>query len=320
HVKPHGSHGANRPGVNVPADVQSLKKYGDSAMAIYEVLAKNYLAMLAEDYVYDHVTADLADYPSFKTAFNVPIQLNFKLVYDSFAATRVDDDDEDENAGVLGPMADPYIHEGANKKPQQPTTKWIMAYLEKHNVGTGATRVSTLSDMGKGQKAMLREARGKLTLTETGNVSAVMVKGTWIASPKITKRLFEMMDEVGEFKMTMDKLLESVTQVVDHDMPIMVANAEALQATLGAPKPKPVRKVSEKTTGTFNGEEITFAKEWSGHKFTDDELAKLLAGEEVSFAAKSKRGKDYTAVGKLAKQTYKGSTFYGFKLNPKPRK
>ena len=320
HVKPQGSHGANRPGVNVPADVQSLKKYGDSAMAIYEVLAKNYLAMLAEDYVYDHVTADLADYPSFKTAFNVPIQLNFKLVYDSFAATRVDDDDEDENAGVLGPMADPYIHEGANKKPQQPTTKWIMAYLEKHNVGTGATRVSTLSDMGKGQKAMLREARGKLTLTETGNVSAVMVKGTWIASPKITKRLFEMMDEVGEFKMTMDKLLESVTQVVDHDMPIMVANAEALQATLGAPKPKPVRKVSEKTTGTFNGEEITFAKEWSGHKFTDDELAKLLAGEEVSFAAKSKRGKDYTAVGKLAKQTYKGSTFYGFKLNPKPRK
>lgn len=320
HVKPQGSHGANRPGVNVPADVQSLKKYGDSAMAIYEVLAKNYLAMLAEDYVYDHVTADLADYPSFKTAFNVPIQLNFKLVYDSFAATRVDDDDEDENAGVLGPMADPYIHEGANKKPQQPTTKWIMAYLEKHNVGTGATRVSTLSDMGKGQEAMLREARGKLTLTETGNVSAVMVKGTWIASPKITKRLFEMMDEVGEFKMTMDKLLESVTQVVDHDMPIMVANAEALQATLGAPKPQPVRKVSEKTTGTFNGEEITFAKEWSGHKFTDDELAKLLAGEEVSFAAKSKRGKDYTAVGKLAKQTYKGSTFYGFKLNPKPRK
>lgn len=320
HVKPQGSHGANRPGVNVPADVQSLKKYGDSAMAIYEVLAKNYLAMLAEDYVYDHVTADLVDYPSFKTTFNVPIQLNFKLVYDSVAATRVDNDDEDENAGVLGPMADPYIHEGANKKPQQPTTKWIMAYLEKHNVGTGATRVSTLSDMGKGQKAMLREARGKLTLTETGNVSAVMVKGTWIASPKITKRLFEMMDEVGEFKMTMDKLLESVTQVVDHDMPIMVANAKALQATLGVPKPKPVRKVSEKTTGTFNGEEITFAKEWSGHKFTDDELAKLLAGEEVSFAAKSKRGKDYTAVGKLAKQTYKGSTFYGFKLNPKPRK
>ena len=320
HVKAQGAHGANRPGTNVPADVQSLKKYGDSAMAIYEVLAKNYLAMLAEDYVYDHVTAELQDYPKFKTAFNLPIKLNFKLVYDSYAATRVDDDDEEGQAGALGPMADPYLHEGANKKPQHPSTKWIMAYLEKHNVGTGATRVSTLSEMGKGQKAMLREAKGKLTLTETGNVSAVMVKGTWIASPKITKRLFEMMDEVGEFKMTVPKLLESVTQVVEHDMPIMVANAEALQATLGAPKPKPVRKVSEKTTGTFKGEEITFAKEWSGHKFTDEEITKLLAGEEISFPAKSKRGKAYTAVGKMAKQTFKGSTFYGFKLNPKDRK
>ena len=95
HVKAQGAHGTNRPGTNVPADVQSLKKYGDSAMAIYEVLAKNYLAMLAEDYVYDHVTAELQDYPNFKTAFNLPIKLNFWLVYDSYAATRVDDDDED---------------------------------------------------------------------------------------------------------------------------------------------------------------------------------------------------------------------------------
>jgi len=45
-----------------------------------------------------------------------------------------------------------------------------------------------------------------------------------------------------------------------------------------------------------------------------------LAGEEISFPAKSKRGKAYTAVGKMAKQTFKGSTFYGFKLNPKDRK
>lgn len=29
HVKAQGAHGANRPGTNVPADVQSLKKYGD---------------------------------------------------------------------------------------------------------------------------------------------------------------------------------------------------------------------------------------------------------------------------------------------------
>lgn len=320
HVKNQGAHGANRPGENVPTDLATLTKFGASAQAIYEVLAKNYLAMLAEDYVYDHVTANLTDYPIFKTAYNVPVQLNFKAVYDSQRAIKVDDDDETAVMGQLGPTAQPYLYEGANKKPQAPSTKWIMAFLEKHNVGTGATRVSTLSDMSRGTKAMIKETRGKLTLTETGNVSAVMVKGTWIASPKITKRLFEMMDQVGRFEMTMPKLLDSVTQVVVHDMPIMVANAEQLETLLGQPKIKPKRPVSEKTTGQFKGEEITFAKEWSGHVFTDEELTKLLNGAEISFEAKSKRGKLYTATGTMAKQTYKGRTFYGFKLKPKPKK
>lgn len=136
-----------------------------------------------------------------------------------------------------------------------------------------------------------------------------MVKGTWIASPKITKRLFEMMDEVGEFKMTMDKLLESVTSgwswYADYG-----GECRALQATLGAPKPSLCARLVRKQLAPSTVKKSRLPKEWSGHKFTDDELAKPLAGEEVSFAAKSKRGKDYTAVGKLAKQTYKGSTFY----------
>lgn len=320
HVKPKGAHGANRPGENIPVSLASLTKYGPSAQAIYDILAKNYLAMLAEDYVYDHVTAELQDYSTFKTAFNVPIQLNFKAIYDSQRAVTVEDDDEAELTGQVGPIAQPYMYEGANKKPQAPTTKWIMAFLEKHNVGTGATRVSTLSEMARGTKSMIKETRGKLTLTETGNVSAVMVKDTWIASPKITKRLFEMMNEVGRFDMTMPELLDSVTKVVTHDMPIMLNNAEQLETLLGQPKPAPKRQVTEKITGIFKGEEITFAKEWSGHVFTDGELAQLLNGAEISFPAKSKRGKAYTATGKLAKQTFKGRTFYGFKLNPRTNK
>lgn len=317
HVKKQGAHGANRPGENLPSSLASLTKFGPSAQAIYDILAKNYLAMLAEDYVYDHVTADLKDYPLFKTAFNIPIEMNFKAVYDSQRAIKVEEDIEDDNTGQLGPIAQPYLYEGANKKPQTPTTKWIMAFLEKHHVGTGATRVSTLSDMSRGTKAMIKETRGKLTLTQTGDVSAVMVKDTWIASPKITKRLFEMMDQVGQFEITMPKLLDSITQVVEHDMPIMLTNADDLEPLLGKPKATPKRQVTKKMTGIFKGEEITFAKSWSGHSFTDDELTKLLNGDDISFDAKSKRGKAYTASGKMAKQTFKGSVFYGFKLNPK---
>ena len=49
----------------------------------------------------------------------------------------------------LGPQANPYIFEGSNK-PSYPTTKWLMAFLEKHDVGTGAISVSTLSEMSQG--------------------------------------------------------------------------------------------------------------------------------------------------------------------------
>lgn len=321
HVKATGSHGANRPGLQVPTNLDALAKYGPSAAAIYEILAKNYLAMLAEDYIYDHVTAQLKQYPAFKTAFNLPIALNYKLVYDAKKALQVDEDDAKVHNSQVGPQATPFIYEGANKKPAYPTTKWLMAFLEKHNVGTGATRVSTLSEMSQGAKAMMHEKKGRLTLTETGNVSAVMVFDTWIASPKITKRLFEIMDEVGEFKMPMTQALHSVTQVVEHDMPIMVANAQKLEAALGKPKVKKTAnkktKPSEKISGTFNNQTIQFSKTWSDHTFTDEEIQILLAGGEVSFLSKTKRGKQYTATGKLAKQTYKGHSYYGFKLNPK---
>lgn len=320
HVKETGSHGANRPGIKVPVNLADLSKYGPSAAAIYEILAKNYLAMLAENYVYDHVTAQLAEYPAFKTAFNIPIALNYKLVYDAQKALQVDEEVTHTQNNQVGPQATPFIFEGANKKPPYPTTKWLMAFLEKHNVGTGATRVSTLSQMSQGSKAMMQEKKGRLTLTETGNVSAIMVHNTWIASPKITKRLFEIMNEVGEFKISMPDALNSLTQVVAHDMPIMVQNAQKLETILGKPKIKKTTsktKKTEKVSGLFNNQTIQFSKTWSDHTFSDAEIQTLLSGGEVSFSSKTKRGKQYTATGKLAKQTFKGHSYYGFKLNPK---
>ena len=48
HVKEGGAHGANRPGPNVPGSLENLAKYGKEAQAIYETLAKNYLAILCD--------------------------------------------------------------------------------------------------------------------------------------------------------------------------------------------------------------------------------------------------------------------------------
>lgn len=67
--------------------------------------------------------------------------------------------------------------------------------------------------------------------------------------------------------------------------------------------------------GVWKKQKIRFKRVWSGHRFTDEECAALLAGGEISFPAKSKSGNDYVAVGKLAKQTYNGRSYVGFKAD-----
>lgn len=72
--------------------------------------------------------------------------------------------------------------------------------------------------------------------------------------------------------------------------------------------------------GRFGKEEIHFKDCWSGHIFTEDEIQKLLNGEEICIMAKKKNGQDWEVTGKLAKQRYKGTTFYGFKPDLKKDK
>lgn len=308
-------HGANRPGEKVPASLGSLNRFGKSGAAIYEVVAKNYLAMFGEDYEFDHVTADLADYPAFKTAFNIPVAQNYKLIFDSSRQVKDDDPEADSSSATLGDHADPFVFEGANKKPVKPTMKWLMRYLQQHNIGTGATRVSTVSQITTGTMALLKERKGSFTMTSTGTISAILTEGTIISSTNATKRLLTLMDQVGQFELSVDDLLATATQTVTHDLPIMVANAEKLAAEFGAPE-KMVKHYPKKAkTGgkTSEGKAVNFNQVWGGHTFTEAEVADLLAGKDISFEIKTKRGKQMKVHGTLAKQMYRGHSFWGFK-------
>lgn len=70
----------------------------------------------------------------------------------------------------------------------------------------------------------------------------------------------------------------------------------------------------ERFTGTWNGKEVSVKRVWGGHRFTDEEVEKLLAGEEIKFRATSKtKNSEYDAKGKLADQEYEGRKFVGFK-------
>jgi len=65
-------------------------------------------------------------------------------------------------------------------------------------------------------------------------------------------------------------------------------------------------------SGTHNGKEVRFKREWSGHRFTDEEISKLLAGEEIQFETVSRRtGNPFQAKGSLGENDFGG---FGFVL------
>lgn len=231
HVKEGGAHGANRPGINVPESLAELEKgYGKIGSAIYSVLAKNYLAMLAEDYEYELIKGHVRDFPEYVGQTQIPIKPGFKAIFDSdSSSTEKSEGEEAENACEFGKVASPYVHEGANKRPQKPTMKWLTKKLEKYNVGTGATRTSTLAEItANEERALMKENKGALTMTKCGEVSYALLANCQIASPEVTEKLFESMNEVGRFSLKPSDVINTVTDMVVHDMKAMQDNIGAL--------------------------------------------------------------------------------------------
>jgi DNA topoisomerase III len=57
---------------------------------------------------------------------------------------------------------------------------------------------------------------------------------------------------------------------------------------------------------------VTSAREWAGHRFSDDEVARLPAGETIEFSATAQNGKAYEIYGELGESIFKGRKFVGF--------
>ena len=317
HVKTGGAHGANRPGPNVPASLADLDKYGPGAREIYEILARNYLASLCEDYEYEAQKGHLRDYPKFTGRASVPLIPGWKAVY------GIDDDpDEDENAKGLGTMAEPFVYEGFPPKPAAPTMKWLMKQLESRDIGTGATRTSTYSEVTEGKSALMSDKKGKISMTEAGELSYKLLPGTRIGDLEITKRVQEQMKAIAAGTFSADEGLAEVGRMVTEDIAVMGANAKALGIApagggSGGISSGGSYEKKEKVSGKYKGRKvISFNAVWSGHRFTEAEIKKLLAGGEISFEAVSARtGKSFTARGKLEEQVYNGHKFWGFKAN-----
>lgn len=312
HVKAQGAHGANRPGTILPQSLEALKKYGDEGPVLYEIIAKNYLAMLCEDYEYILQKGHIKEAPEFIGTASKTLSLGFKAVFDSQASLE-DDEKKSNESQLLGKTAEPFIYEGANKKPQKPTMKWLRSRLEKYNVGTGATRTQTLSEITKPDKkrGLMNEVKGVLSLTENGRLSYCLIGGCEIASADTTEELFSKMEKVGAFAMDPQEVIGSISQLVVHDIEVMQKNKEKLIERFGKGSEMD-EKIKVRGTYKPTGEKIMFKPSWGSHAFTDSELRSLFNGEIIEFDHDGKYG-SYKVCGRLAEQEYKGKTFWGFK-------
>lgn len=312
HVKPKGAHGANRPGPHVPASLDSLKKYGACAPLLYETLARSYLASLAEDYEYEAQKGHVEEYPKFVGTASIPKKAGWKAVFND-----TDFDAEDANEKGLGKQAEPFVYEGFPPKPPQPTMKWLMKQLEKRDVGTGATRTSTYAEVTRANdpKSLLSETKGKISMTQCGEMSYQLLPGTYIGDLKITEQVQAQMRDVAEGKADADELLHGVQAMIIADIKTMQANGEKMRKAMNVSMSAgDGSERKEKAEGVWQGEKVAFNRVWGGHRFSDAEVAALLAGEYISFSAVSaKTKKKYTVTGTLHKQEYKGKEFVGFK-------
>ncbi len=74
----------------------------------------------------------------------------------------------------------------------------------------------------------MKENKGALTMTKCGEVSYALLANCQIASPEVTEKLFESMNEVGRFSRKPSDVINTVTDMVVHDMRAMQDNIGAL--------------------------------------------------------------------------------------------
>ena len=195
-------------------------------------------------------------------------------------------------------------------RPTSPTMKWLMTQLEKYDVGTGATRTSIYADVTneKTKYPLLVERKGKLTMAPYGDMSYKLLPGTHIGDLKMTEQLQADMRDIAAGKADPDECLARVQQMVREDLQTMAANGVTMRAALGIKMASP----DDYASGTWNGKNVKFKKSWGGRTFTDDEVQKLLAGEEIKLMGMQGKSGTYNVKGALQEQSFKGRPFVGF--------
>lgn len=304
HVKEGGSHGALRPGVNIPKDIAELDgRYGTGASAIYRTITERFLMMFLEDTEWvrhDYETEGVT--PVFKGSIRVITRKG---------VTDPDEDSDDIKATLpdLNHLAKLYPHEVKSVAPHKPTESWLLGQLIKYDVGTPSTQMQTVGRMiGKDGKFPInsgKKSSDPLSLTPIGMVGYQVAKGISLGTPECTRRYEKMLGDVVSEKLTQDTCYQQFTQTLKKDIEAIYKMSFNFDS-LG------FEKIAEKAIGTWNGEMVKIAASYSGHRFTQDELDSLFAGETITFEGKDFNKNPISVSVKLARMTYEGKPYVGF--------
>lgn len=311
YLKKSVDHGANRPGDNVPESLNAVEHdYGKCGSAIYELLAKNTLATMMDDAKYDHIEMTLEN--DAKCTKNVLLEKHWKSIYQD----GNDDDQESVDLPEIGENAEPFIREGVNPRTPLPTVSRLMKYLEKVNIGTGATRVSTEADLAT--RELTESKTGKLGLTALGEANALTIKDALISTPEATRKLEKTFDKMAK-EHDISKIGQLAANFLKHDLPFFENNSQKFKQVASTDTQKALKKKKfERKTDensfevTYNGKKGRIKYVWGNERFTDKEVEKLKNGEEIIIRRKSskvdKNGKpkEYRVKLKVGKKKFNG--------------
>ena len=172
--------------------------------------------------------------------------------------------------------------------------------LEKYNVGTGATKLSTIADLvavpkkssKSNAKQLLKEGKGGVLIpTEYGELSYDLFLGTHIEDTNTTAELLDHLLKVKAGVATGEEMWKKVAPMVRRDIEVMTNNYQNLVKEGKVTMSEQYKQV-DKATGIFapTGQEVSFKSESHGHKFTQEEIDTLLSGGELELTLPKKDG------------------------------
>lgn len=290
YVKTGSSHGALRYGAKLPESLSVLvAKFGKGADTLWKLVSTRFVQMYLEDTEWVRHDYETIDTP-------VPFTGSVRVI----TKPGVIDPDKPIKAAKLPDLRDKaqlYLHELKSTRPHKITSSWFFDQLKKCNVGTGATRLSTLAAISSSDgNSPIKESK-ELSLTTLGWIGYEFAKQTKIGSVDGTVYIQDLLKDVrkgGSF----EEAYQKFEDVLANDAQA-IRQMELEFKNIDLPK-------REFASGVWNGENVKFNRVLGGYRFSDSEVADLLAGKTIRFTVKNN-----PVVGKLAHLEYKGVRYVG---------